>query len=157
MDSFLERFFPSVYAKQQADSSTSQYCKFDSELLTLFTSSLYVAALIASFVASSVTRVSGRKWSMLIGGVTFLAGSALNGAAVNVLMLILGRVLLGIGIGFANQARPLFFFSPSVTFIHNRLIDTFPAGRPARSLFRSTSLRWRRPTSAARSTSASSS
>ncbi|KAG6494861.1 hypothetical protein ZIOFF_042643 [Zingiber officinale] len=81
MDSFLERFFPSVYAKQQADSSTSQYCKFDSELLTLFTSSLYVAALIASFVASSVTRVSGRKWSMLIGGVTFLAGSALNGAA----------------------------------------------------------------------------
>ncbi|KAG6498828.1 hypothetical protein ZIOFF_038577 [Zingiber officinale] len=117
MDSFLEKFFPSVYAKQQADSSTSQYCKFDSELLTLFTSSLYVAALIASFVASSVTRVSGRKWSMLIGGVTFLAGSALNGAAVNVLMLILGRVLLGIGIGFANQARPLFFFF-SLCYVH---------------------------------------
>lgn len=114
MDSFLERFFPSVYATQQEDSSTSQYCKFDSELLTLFTSSLYVAALIASFAASSVTRVSGRKWSMLIGGVTFLAGSALNGAAVNVLMLILGRVLLGIGIGFANQAR-LFYLSSSIS------------------------------------------
>ncbi|XP_074558398.1 sugar transport protein MST6-like isoform X2 [Curcuma longa] len=108
MDSFLESFFPSVFAKQQADASTSQYCKFDSELLTLFTSSLYVAALIASFVASSVTRVCGRKWSMLIGGVTFLVGSALNGAAVNVFMLILGRVLLGIGIGFANQSVPVY-------------------------------------------------
>ncbi|XP_074558397.1 sugar transport protein MST3-like isoform X1 [Curcuma longa] len=74
MDSFLESFFPSVFAKQQADASTSQYCKFDSELLTLFTSSLYVAALIASFVASSVTR----------------------------------RVLLGIGIGFANQSVPVY-------------------------------------------------
>ncbi|XP_042407290.1 sugar transport protein MST6-like [Zingiber officinale] len=108
MDSFLEKFFPSVYAQQQADSSASQYCKFDSELLTLFTSSLYVAALLSSFAASRVTRVSGRKLSMLIGGMTFLAGSAINGAAVNVFMLILGRVLLGIGIGFANQSVPVY-------------------------------------------------
>ncbi|CAL9782998.1 unnamed protein product [Musa acuminata subsp. burmannicoides] len=105
MDSFLSRFFPSVYKKQMADSSTNQYCKFDSQLLTLFTSSLYVAALLSSFLASTVTRMFGRKWSMFAGGITFLVGSAINCAAMNVLMLILGRVLLGIGIGFANQAK----------------------------------------------------
>ncbi|RWW11409.1 hypothetical protein GW17_00024982 [Ensete ventricosum] len=103
MDSFLKKFFPEVLAKEKADKSTNQYCKFDSQLLTSFTSSLYLAALIASFFASSVTRAFGRKWSMLGGGLTFLVGSALNGAAVNVLMLILGRILLGIGVGFANQ------------------------------------------------------
>nr|XP_018675986.1 PREDICTED: sugar carrier protein C-like [Musa acuminata subsp. malaccensis] len=108
MDSFLSRFFPSVYKKQMADSSTNQYCKFDSQLLTLFTSSLYVAALLSSFLASTVTRMFGRKWSMFAGGITFLLGSAINCAAMNVLMLILGRVLLGIGIGFANQAVPLY-------------------------------------------------
>ncbi|GJN34257.1 hypothetical protein PR202_gb22904 [Eleusine coracana subsp. coracana] len=110
MDTFLSRFFPSVYHKQHSSSSesTNQYCKFDSQLLTLFTSSLYLSALAASLLAASVTRAAGRKWSMFLGGLTFLAGCALNAAAVNVTMLILGRVLLGVGVGFANQSVPVY-------------------------------------------------
>ncbi|PKA50481.1 Sugar carrier protein C [Apostasia shenzhenica] len=108
MDSFLIKFFPSVYQQQKEIRSTNEYCKFNSELLTLFTSSLYLAALIASFFASAVTRVFGRKWSMFGGGITFLVGAALNGAAENVFMLILGRILLGIGVGFANQSVPIY-------------------------------------------------
>lgn len=108
MDSFLKKFFPEVYRKQKANSHTNDYCKFDSQLLTTFTSSLYIAGLIASFFASASTRILGRRISMLIGGATFLVGAALNGAAVNVAMLILGRILLGIGVGFANQSIPLY-------------------------------------------------
>lgn len=103
MDSFLLKFFPSVYRKEKQDTNTNQYCKFDSQLLTLFTSSLYLAALIASFFASTVTRLFGRKWSMFSGGITFLIGAIINGAAENVFMLILGRIFLGVGVGFANQ------------------------------------------------------
>ena len=105
MDSFLIKFFPSVYRKEMADTSTNQYCKFDSQLLTTFTSSLYLAALIASFFASTVTRMFGRNWSIFGGGITFLVGTAINGAAENIAMLIIGRILLGIGVGFANQVR----------------------------------------------------
>ncbi|KAK1630108.1 hypothetical protein QYE76_004423 [Lolium multiflorum] len=108
MDPFLSKFFPSVYRKQQQADDSNQYCKFDSQLLTMFTSSLYLAALVASLFAASVTRVAGRKWSMFIGGITFLAGCALSGAAQNVAMLILGRVLLGVGVGFANQSVPVY-------------------------------------------------
>ncbi|GER31658.1 sugar transporter [Striga asiatica] len=108
MDSFLKKFFPSVYRKQQADDSTNQYCKFDSETLTMFTSSLYLAALVSSLVASTVTRRLGRKLSMLFGGVLFCAGALINGFARGVWMLILGRILLGFGIGFANQSVPLY-------------------------------------------------
>ncbi|KAI5412755.1 hypothetical protein KIW84_057400 [Lathyrus oleraceus] len=75
----------------------SQYCKFDNELLTLFTSSLYLAALIASFFASITTRMLGRKASMFTGGLFFLVGALLNGFAVNIEMLIIGRLLLGFG------------------------------------------------------------
>lgn len=103
MESFLKKFFPEVYTKMKEDTSISNYCKFDSQLLTSFTSSLYVAGLVASFFASSVTRAFGRMPSILVGGAAFLAGAALGGAAFNVSMLILGRVLLGIGVGFANQ------------------------------------------------------
>ncbi|GAA0160189.1 secondary carrier transporter [Lithospermum erythrorhizon] len=108
MDSFLEKFFPSVYRKEKADTSTNQYCKFDSQTLTMFTSSLYLAALISSLVASTVTRKFGRKLSMLFGGVLFCAGALLNGFAQAVWMLIVGRILLGFGIGFANQSVPLY-------------------------------------------------
>ncbi|KAF3794978.1 Sugar transport protein 10 [Nymphaea thermarum] len=109
MDVFLEKFFPSVYRKMhQNAASTNQYCKFDSQLLTMFTSSLYLAGLVASFFASSVTRMFGRKASMISGGLTFLVGAAINGAAMNLAMLIIGRILLGFGVGFANQSVPLY-------------------------------------------------
>lgn len=108
MDPFLKKFFPSVYRKQKADDSTNQYCKFDSQTLTMFTSSLYLAALCSSVVASWVTRRLGRKLSMLAGGSMFCAGALINGFAQDVAMLIIGRILLGFGIGFANQAVPLY-------------------------------------------------
>ncbi|GLU23109.1 hypothetical protein SLE2022_391380 [Rubroshorea leprosula] len=108
MPSFLKKFFPSVYEKQQENKSTNQYCQYDSEKLTLFTSSLYLAALLASLVASTVTRKFGRKLSMLFGGLLFFAGALINGFAKAVWMLILGRILLGFGVGFANQSVPLY-------------------------------------------------
>ncbi|XP_021287305.1 hexose carrier protein HEX6-like [Herrania umbratica] len=108
MEPFLKKFFPNVYTQMKEDTKISNYCKFDSQLLTSFTSSLYIAGLISSFFASPVTRAFGRKPSILIGGAAFLAGSALGGAAFNVYMLIFGRVLLGVGVGFANQSVPLY-------------------------------------------------
>ncbi|KAH6818227.1 sugar transporter 1 [Perilla frutescens var. frutescens] len=104
MAPFLKKFFPRVYRREELDiGSSNQYCKFDDTLLTLFTSSLYLAALVASLVAAPITKKMGRKWSMVAGGLLFLAGALLNGAAQNVGMLIIGRVLLGFGVGFANQ------------------------------------------------------
>ncbi|KAA8522342.1 hypothetical protein F0562_013297 [Nyssa sinensis] len=50
----------------------------------------------------------GRKLSMLLGGLLFCCGAIVNGFAQNVAMLIIGRLLLGCGIGFANQSVPLY-------------------------------------------------
>ncbi|XP_010035048.3 hexose carrier protein HEX6 isoform X1 [Eucalyptus grandis] len=108
MEPFLKKFFRDVYDKVNKDTKISNYCKYDNQLLTLFTSSLYISGLVASFFASSVTRAFGRKPSILVGGASFLAGSALGGAASNVYMLIFGRILLGVGVGFANQSVPLY-------------------------------------------------
>ncbi|XP_021843959.2 hexose carrier protein HEX6 isoform X1 [Spinacia oleracea] len=108
MDPFLRKFYPDVYTKMKEDTKISNYCKFDSELLTLFTSSLYFAGLFASLLASSMTKAFGRKLSILVGGLAVIVGSAVTGGALNVYMLVLGRVLLGIGVGFANQAIPMY-------------------------------------------------
>ncbi|RVW19579.1 Hexose carrier protein HEX6 [Vitis vinifera] len=95
----FQKFFPEVYKRMKEDTKISNYCKFDSQLLTSFTSSLYIAGLVASFVASWITKKFGRKPTILAGGAAFLIGSALGGAAFNVYMVILGRILLGVGVG----------------------------------------------------------
>ncbi|XP_054799944.1 sugar transport protein 10-like [Prosopis cineraria] len=108
MDPFLIKFFPSVYKRIKSGVHENTYCKFEDEILTLFTSSLYLAALIASFFASTTTRILGRKPSMFLGGLFFLVGALLNGFAVNIAMLIIGRILLGFGVGYCNQSVPVY-------------------------------------------------
>ncbi|KAJ4951590.1 hypothetical protein NE237_028422 [Protea cynaroides] len=108
MEPFLKKFFPSVLRKMKADDQKNVYCLFDSEILTLFTSSLYIAGFAASLIASRLTRAMGRRATMVIGGCTFFIGAAINGAAVNIAMLIIGRILLGFGVGFTNQATPVY-------------------------------------------------
>ncbi|CAA6659155.1 unnamed protein product [Spirodela intermedia] len=107
MDDFLEKFFPEVYVRKHR-AKEDNYCKYDNHTLQLFTSSLYLAALVSSFFASRMCTKLGRKPTMQAASLFFLVGVLLNAFAVNIEMLIVGRILLGIGVGFANQAVPLF-------------------------------------------------
>ncbi|XP_030472620.2 sugar transport protein 14 isoform X1 [Syzygium oleosum] len=108
MDDFLKEFFPKVYRRKQKHLHETDYCKYDNQILTLFTSSLYFAGLVSTFAASHVTRSKGRRGSIIVGSISFFFGAVLNAAAVNIWMLIFGRILLGVGIGFGNQAVPLY-------------------------------------------------
>ncbi|KAK7358359.1 hypothetical protein VNO77_00286 [Canavalia gladiata] len=108
MDDFLIKFFPDVYERKHAHLQETDYCKYDDQMLTLFTSSLYFAALVSTFGASSLTKNKGRRASIIAGSISFFVGAVLNAAAQNITMLILGRILLGVGIGFGNQAVPLY-------------------------------------------------
>ncbi|KAI3917940.1 hypothetical protein MKW98_000174 [Papaver atlanticum] len=107
MDDFLLKFFPAVYAKKRF-AREDNYCKFDDQRVQLFTSSLYLAALVSSFFASKVCTKYGRKQTMLVASGFYLIGVALNAAANNLIMLIVGRILLGFGVGFGNEAVPVF-------------------------------------------------
>ncbi|GJN27425.1 hypothetical protein PR202_gb15449 [Eleusine coracana subsp. coracana] len=112
MESFLSKFFPDVLRGMKS-AKRDAYCKYDNQLLTAFTSSMYIAGMLASLVASRVTRRVGRQAVMLAGGTMFLAGSILNAGAVNIAMLIVGRILLGFGVGFTAQAAPLYLAETS--------------------------------------------
>ncbi|PSS31641.1 Sugar transport protein [Actinidia chinensis var. chinensis] len=107
MRPFLKKFFPSVLRKA-AEAKTNMYCVYNSQALTTFMSSLYIAKLASSLVASRLTAALGCRNIMVLGGCTFLAGAAINGGAENLFMLILGRILLGFGVGFTNQATPVY-------------------------------------------------
>jgi MFS family permease len=122
MPSFLQEFFPDIYERTQEHVIVeSNYCKYDNQKLQLFTSSLYLAALVASMVASPVTRKLGRKQTMLFAGLVFIVGTALSALARTLTLLICGRILLGCGVGFANQAVPVFLSEIAPTRIRGAL------------------------------------
>ncbi|KAF6135102.1 hypothetical protein GIB67_040413 [Kingdonia uniflora] len=121
MPDFLKKFFPVVYRKAKEGGVKSNYCKYDNQGLQLFTSSLYLAGLTSTFFASYTTRRLGRKLTMLIAGIFFIIGVVLNAAAQDLAMLIVGRILLGCGVGFANQAVPLFLSEIAPTRIRGGL------------------------------------
>ncbi|KAL5201102.1 hypothetical protein ABZP36_035456 [Zizania latifolia] len=120
MDPFLKKFFPVVFRKKN-DGGHNNYCKYDNQGLAAFTSSLYLAGLVSSLVASPVTRNYGRRASIVCGGVSFLTGATLNAAAVNIEMLIIGRIMLGVGIGFGNQGVPLYLSEMAPAHIRGAL------------------------------------
>ncbi|KAI5649109.1 hypothetical protein M9H77_35114 [Catharanthus roseus] len=107
MDDFLIKFFPTVYERKM-HASENNYCKYDDQLLQLFTSSLYLAALVSSFFASKACTLFGRKPTILMASSFFIAGAGLSAGSETNWMLILGRILFGIGVGFGNEAVPLF-------------------------------------------------
>ncbi|KAK9917613.1 hypothetical protein WJX75_006499 [Coccomyxa subellipsoidea] len=110
---FQQKFFPAVYAHQQkapgeTRSEAAAYCTYDNQALQLFTSSLFLAGIFSALLGSATTRRLGRKATIQIAAACFIVGSALCAGAEHVAMLIVGRLLLGCGIGFANQAVPVF-------------------------------------------------
>lgn len=73
-------------------------------------SPLVFAGFFASLVASYVANMKGRKVCMIFSGLAYLVGAGLTTGAVpnpsgGLAMLVLGRIMLGVGVGFANSVR----------------------------------------------------
>jgi MFS family permease len=102
---FATRFFPDTLTLPE---SSSNWCIFDNHLLQLFTSCLFLAGAAAAMGGSWTSRRYGRKFTMTLAGACFLAGTVIVAAAVHIAMLIVGRLILGLGVGFATQATPLY-------------------------------------------------
>lgn len=117
MEEFQSKFFPEIARTAQSFAGETDYCKYNNHWLQTATSALYLTALVSTYLASWVTDKYGRKISMLVSGIASLVGAGHCAGAKNLAMLILGRAMMGWGIGFGNQVsrpthdRVLFFFS----------------------------------------------
>jgi MFS transporter, SP family, sugar:H+ symporter len=128
---FLKKFFPGVFCRVYdcskpipenfLNEESDPYCKYEDHMLQLFTSSLFLAGMVSSIVAGWVTRRAGRRATMAAAGVMFCAGAALTAGAQAVSMLVVGRILLGCGVGFANQAVPLYLSEMAPTHLRGAL------------------------------------
>ncbi|CAL4971270.1 unnamed protein product [Urochloa decumbens] len=105
---FLIKFFPSIYEQMKNQVIVNQYCKFDSQILTMFCSSLFLSAMTAAFLAGPLTRAFGRKWTLFTAASAYVFGACLGGVSINFPMLLTGRLLVGAGVGLSIHASPLY-------------------------------------------------
>jgi MFS family permease len=84
-------------------SGDDMFCKHDDVMLQLFTSCLFLSGAAAALVGIYTCQRFGRKATMIAGGACFLGGTILVTLAIHMSMLVLGRLILGVGVGFAAQ------------------------------------------------------
>lgn len=116
MDAFVDKFFadsslggaPPSPPPPAEETGGVTYCTEGGNAIGFYTSSLFLAGTLASPVTYWSSNRLGRRGSILIAGLTFLVGSALQTCAVHVSMLYIGRIFTGIAVSFANQSVPVF-------------------------------------------------
>jgi MFS family permease len=70
--------------------------------------SLNIVSLVGAASAGRIADAVGRRWTMSIAALFFLVGAAVMGAAPNFGLLMVGRLLEGIGVGFALMIAPVY-------------------------------------------------
>ncbi|KAJ5616202.1 hypothetical protein N7537_001316 [Penicillium hordei] len=71
-------------------------------------SSYIGGAIVGSVLASYISDYYGRRMALFIGGFLATLGAGLQGGAVNIAMLIIGRVIAGLAIGQMSATIPVY-------------------------------------------------
>ena len=82
----------------------------------LIVSGLTLGALLGAILASWASDRFGRKWTILAASLLFTLGAIEQAAAQFVKELVLGRVIVGLGVGLASMVTPVYLaeLTPSV-------------------------------------------
>lgn len=85
-------------------------------------SSTVFAAFLSSLVGGTLNHKLGRRMSILIAAAVFTFGSVILGLACNYWMLVIGRIILGIGIGIASLTTPMYIAEVALPRMRGQLV-----------------------------------
>jgi MFS family permease len=77
---------------------------------------LEIGALIASLLVGKIGDIIGRRRTILYGSLIFLVGGALQTFATSLSMMMLGRIIAGLGVGALSTIVPVFQSEISTSF-----------------------------------------
>jgi MFS family permease len=79
---------------------------------------LEIGALISSLIVGRVGDVIGRRRTILYGSIIFFIGGLLQTVAANMPMMMLGRIIAGLGVGSLSTIVPV--YQSEISPPHNR-------------------------------------
>ena len=88
-------------------------------------SSMMFGAAVGAVGSGWLSYRLGRKKSLMIGAILFVAGSLCSAAAPNVEVLIISRVLLGLAVGVASYTAPLYLSEIAPEKIRGSMISMY--------------------------------
>lgn len=85
-------------------------------------SSTVLAAFVASLCGGSLNKVFGRRIAILFAASVFTLGSLVLAFSMGYPSLVLGRIILGIGIGVASLTTPIYLAEVALPSMRGRLV-----------------------------------
>ena len=94
-------------------------------LIEIITSWVTLGALLGALLAGALADRLGRRTTILVGAVVFIAGVAVETWAPQSWVLVASRLALGAGVGIASVAAPLYASEVAPTRWRGRLVSTY--------------------------------
>ncbi|UPG85905.1 sugar porter family MFS transporter [Luteibacter aegosomatis] len=99
--------------------------KIDDHMIEWIVSAMMAGAAVGALGAGWMSASLGRKRSLLLGGVLFIAGSLFCASAWSPEILIVARFVLGLAIGVATFTAPLYLAEVAPERIRGAMISTY--------------------------------
>jgi sugar porter (SP) family MFS transporter len=95
------------------------------KLQALTISIVLIGCIAGSAVAGTVADRIGRRWTLFAAGVTFLVGAIVSALTPNEMVLLCGRFVVGIGIGFSSVVAPLYIAEVAPSTVRGALVSLY--------------------------------
>lgn len=86
-------------------------------------STAIAGAIIGAAIGGWLNDRFGRKLAIIVADTLFLTGSIIMAAANGPAVLLVGRVFVGLGVGMASMASPLYISEASPTRVRGALVS----------------------------------
>jgi SP family galactose:H+ symporter-like MFS transporter len=94
-------------------------------LLEVITSWVTLGAMAGALVAGGLADRRGRRWTIVFAAVLFVAGALTEALAPGSGILVVGRLLVGFGVGVASVAAPLYAAELAPSRVRGRMVSLY--------------------------------
>lgn len=91
----------------------------------IVTSWVTLGALVGALVAGGTADRIGRRYTAVVAGVLFAVGALIEAVAPGAGVLTFGRVVTGLGVGFASVVAPLYAAEMAPKWLRGRFVSTY--------------------------------